>query len=153
MLRKSNLTYLVPGGALLLGLTSLMVGAHVQAQIAFRSKRDGNSEIYVMDADGQNPRNLTRNPAFDWYPSWSPNGGHIAFMSDRNGNWEIYVMDVNGRHPRNLTNNRAGDEFPSWSPSGRHIAFSTKRDGNWEIYVMDADGQNPQKLTNNRAWY
>ena len=51
-------------------LTPLMVDAAPQAQIAFMSDRDGNSEIYVMDADGDNPQNLTNNPDADANPAW-----------------------------------------------------------------------------------
>jgi len=124
-----------------------------QAQIAFVSERDWNKEIYVMDADGNNLRNLTNNPASDEAPSWSPDGQGIAFQSDRDGNSEIYVMDADGNNLRNLTNNPAGDSSPAWSPDGQRIAFVSSRDGakNSAIYVMDADGNNPRNLTNHPA--
>ena len=48
-------------------------------RIAFESVRDGNGEIYVMDADGSNQTRLTNNPADDWLPAWSPDGSRIAF--------------------------------------------------------------------------
>ena len=80
-----------------------------QAQIAFVSGRDWNMEIYVMDADGNNLRNLTNHLAWDESPSWSPDGQRIAFQSDREGgkNFEIYVIDADGNNLRNLTNNPA----------------------------------------------
>ena len=110
-----------------------------QPQILFTSNRDGNYEIYVMDADGKNQRNLTNNPALDVASSWSPDGQKIAFASDRGGGYEIYIMNSNWRDIRRLMNKPAGDGCPVWSPDGRQIAFCSYRDGNSEIYVMNAN--------------
>ena len=145
-------------------------------RIAFMSDRDEhvidndpgglpNYEIYVMDADGGNQRNLTNNPNDDSVPSWSPDGKRIVFVSDRDGNregnrknHEIYVMDADGNNQQRLTDNDFYDAGPSWSPDGKWIVFWSKRDGHFigegglssEIYVMDADGKNTRRLTNNR---
>ena len=128
-------------------------GGGTQGKIAFGSDRDGNWEIYVMDADGSHQTNLTNNPGADRFPSWSTDGSKIAFESNRDGNWEVYVMDADGSHQINLTNNRADDRHPSWSPDGSKIAFSSDRDGvQHEIYAMDADGSNQTRLTNNTIW-
>ncbi|MCD6507148.1 PD40 domain-containing protein [Candidatus Poribacteria bacterium] len=110
-----------------------------------------NPEIYVIDADGKNARNLTNHPANDRYPTWSADGSRIAFTTDRDGNSEIYVMDINGGNLKNLTNHPANDTLPAWSPDGGKIAFSSDRDGNYEIYLMDADGGNVQRLTDHPA--
>ena len=91
--------------------------------IVFVSWRDGNGEVYAMDADGSGPRNLTQNPAKDVRPAWSPDGRRIAFVSRRDGNSEIYVMNADGSGKRNLTRDRASDDYPTWSPDGRRIAF------------------------------
>jgi len=127
-----------------------------QGRIAFATDRDGTYEIYVMNVAGAlqgtagtNPRNLTHHPAYEWSPTWSPDGRMIAFESDRDGNNEIYVMNDDGSNPRRLTNNGVWDGEPAWSPDGRLIAFRSERDGNPKIYVMDADGSNPRRLTNN----
>ena len=63
-------------------------------KIALETNRDGNNEIYVMNADGSNLTNLTNNAATDRTPSWSPDGTKIAFETNRDGNNEIYVMIV-----------------------------------------------------------
>ena len=97
-----------------LSLVNVWAQAPQQVQIAFGSFRDGNSEIYVIDTDGKNPRRLTNNPADDRYPAWSSDGKMIAFNSDRDGNDEIYVMDADGKNQRNLTNNPADGYGPSW---------------------------------------
>ena len=114
-------------------------------KIAFNSQ---DVEIYVMDADGSNPVNITNHEAFDASPVWSPDGTRIAFRTDRDGNNEIYVMDADGSNPVNLTNNEADDRDPAWSPDGMRIAFMTDRGGFFDIHVMDADGSNPVNLTN-----
>ena len=159
MQRRNNLAHFILVGVIVFGLTLLMVCADAQAQIAFSSNRDGNYEIYVMNAEGANLQKLTNNPAADHSPSWSPDGKRIVFMSARDGHvdahgspiFEIYVMDADGGNPQNLTNNLSYETSPSWSPDGKRIAFDSNRDGrfNWEIYVMDADGGNVQRLTNN----
>jgi Tol biopolymer transport system component len=121
--------------------------------IAFHSDRDGNIEIYVMEADGQYPTRLTNNDALDARPDWSPDGARIAFISDREGpgDSEIYSMDADGQNPTRLTNTSASEGDPKWSPDGTKLAFLTDRDGNTEIYVMDADGQHQTRLTDNSA--
>jgi Tol biopolymer transport system component len=118
-------------------------------KIAFTSDRDGNTEIYVMNAaDGSGQTNISNNPAREYHPGWSPDGEKIAFTSDRDGNTEIYVMNAaDGSGQTRLTYNPALDEQSSWSPDGEKIAFTSDRDGNTEIYVMNADGTNTTRLT------
>lgn len=100
-------------------------------KIAFTSERDGNREIYVMDADGGNPVNLTHNKAKDNSPSWSPDGTQIAFSSDRDGNFEIYIMNADGSSPINLTKNLASDTAPSWSPAPLAVSPQGKLPTQW----------------------
>ena len=105
MRRRHSLAPLILVIVVALSLTPLIAVVDAQGQIAFVSRRDGNPEIYVMNADGKNQRRLTNNRADDWFPSWSPDGRRIAFISERDGHpdrnpgWftsEIYVMDADG---------------------------------------------------------
>ena len=64
--------------------------------MAFHTFRDGNLEIYRMDASGANPVNLTNDPGPDESPSWSPDNTQITFDSRRDGDREIYVMNADG---------------------------------------------------------
>jgi Tol biopolymer transport system component len=109
--------------------------------IVFVSWRDGNGEVYAMDADGSGPRNLTQDPAKDVRPAWSPDGRTIAFVSRRDGQSEIYVMNADGSGKRNLTRDRASDDYPTWSPDGRKIAFLRGRP---QSQTVDVSTWNPR---------
>ena len=116
-------------------------------RIVFTSLRDGNLEIYVMDADGGNQENLTNHPAYDGQPDWSPDGTKIAFVSGRDGVSQIYVMDADGKNVDRLTDGRATKRDPDWSPDGGKIAFTVD---SWVdcIDVMDSDGRNRKEFEN-----
>jgi TolB protein len=121
-------------------------------KIAFETIRDGNYEIYLMNPDGSDQENLTRHPAKDVAPAWSPDGKRLAFVSDRaDNNEEIYVMNRDGTGIVRLTNNPANDGWPTWSPDGTQIAFQSDRDSGpkprFDIYVMNADGSEQKRIT------
>jgi Tol biopolymer transport system component len=97
------------------------------AQIAFSSTRANGSlpQLFVMDANGNNVRQLTEREGE--YPSWSPDGSQIVFMSQEpagGSNYEIYVMNSDGSGLVRLTNSPGSDGWPVWSPDGAKIAFT-----------------------------
>ena len=115
---------------LVMGVALFMADVRVGAQIAFTSYRDGNAEIYVMDADGGNLRNLTNNPVYDSGPSWSPDGERIAFASSRNRNehdTNIYVMDADGGNLQKLTKDPEVDNRPDWARSVFSVSPASKQ--------------------------
>jgi Tol biopolymer transport system component len=136
-------------------------------KIAFVSNRDGKPEgqfapatdIHVMNADGSGQQNLTRNPAGEGHPVWSPDGRQIAFERvvggvGNNRNIEIYVMNADGSDQRRLTSNPTFDGSPVWSPDGQRVAFASDRNQlryHDDVYVMNADGSGPRRLTRNLA--
>jgi Tol biopolymer transport system component len=117
-------------------------------KIVFRSSRDGDAEIYSMNADGSGLTRLTNDPGPDLHPTWSPDGSKIAFSRLLEGaNFEIFVMDADGTDQTNLTDNPASDQIPAWSPDGTRLAFTSSRDSGSDIIVMDADGTDQTNLT------
>jgi hypothetical protein len=123
-------------------------------RIAFESFRDGNGEIYVMDADGSNLINLTGNPADDRAPSWSPDGERIAFESERDGATDIYTMKADGTGQTRVTFGPGLSFAPQWEWGGSGIVFSriegdTNDNGLLDqrdmaaFYSLPADGGSP----------
>lgn len=111
-------------------------------KVAFTSLRDGNLEVYVVDASGGHiPVNLTNQPtAHDSSPAWSPDGTRIAFASNRAGATDIWVMDADGSNPVPLTaTDPATEGSPTWSPDGTEIAYSF-RDSEYAVYRAASDG-------------
>jgi WD40 repeat protein/predicted DNA-binding transcriptional regulator AlpA len=117
-------------------------------RIAFVSDETGRNEIFLVNVDGTNRRNITnRDPAHDEDPAWSPDGRRIAFTSTRSGNADIWVMNEDGSEPTQLTTSAAIDAQPAWSRDGRRIAFISTRAGRNELFIMNADGGSVQQMT------
>lgn len=120
-------------------------------KILFTSNRDGQSEIYIMNADGSDQLNLTFTAKMgwnNWLGKWSPDGSLVAFSARREaGDANIYVMNPDGTGLVQLTFHEADDFMPSWSPDGKFIAFTSMRDGDQDIYIMRADGSGLLQLT------
>lgn len=107
-----------------------------------------DEEIWIIDADGSNARQLTNNEARDFDPQFSPDGERIVFASELNSPdfSEIYVMDADGDDVTQLTE-VPNSYSPTWSPDGTRIAFVNDQQGDGDIYVMDADGERTFLLT------
>jgi TolB protein len=100
-------------------------------QIAFRSERSGEPEIWLMNGDGTGQRRLTAGLS----PAWSPDGSLIAFS----GMEGLSVIRPDGTGRRVLPDTEGG-EYPSWSPDGSRIAFNSNLTGDHVMYIAQADG-------------
>jgi hypothetical protein len=120
------------------------------SRIVFATNRDGNFELYVVDADGGNPQRLTSTAVNESEPVWAPDGSQIVYQSDSGGTVQIWRMNADGSGQRQLTDGAANLE-PAVSPNGATIAFTSIRDGNYEVYLMDPDGANQRNATNSDA--
>jgi Tol biopolymer transport system component len=124
-------------------------------QIVFRSHRDGDEEIYVMNSDGSNQTNLSNNPGRgDWSPVWSPDGKRIAFFSEREGKSGIWVRNMDRSNAVPVGTPQGVNDYPTWSPDSKRIAWNCtmgkmhpNRRGDFEICVVNADGSGLTQLT------
>ena len=114
------------------------------AKIVFTSRRDGNFEIYIMNLDGSDQKNLTQHRAKDTSPIWSPTGEQILFTSDRGGIEDLYLMDSDGTNVRQVFKKLIGREFPTWSPDGKALAYH--RFHTFSIYTASSDGKDETEV-------
>jgi len=117
-------------------------------RILFTNLKDGNAEIYSMNADGTSPKRLTFNANVDNFASWSPDYTKIVFASTRiNGVFNIFTMNADGSNVQQLTNSGVANTGPRWSPDGTKIAFHRTWDKRrYTIQIMNADGSNLHSL-------
>ena len=122
-----------------------------------------SAEIFVMDADGSDLRQVTSNDWFDSYADWSPDGRSLLYSSQRDGVWDLHMIDLVDGSQHQLTETTSGPGgswMGVWSPDGDRVAFSsggsgTERewsDRSWQhldIYVADADGRSVRRITRN----
>src|SRR5262245_50953290 len=133
---------------LLAGSALPALAARRQGPIVFTSQ----SDLWVMQADGSNPVNLTNDKAEDDFAQFSPDGRKIVWTKGGRGpTGELWVMNADGSDKRQLTFDSFSDFNASWSPDGAQIAWRSLRDGNRDIFVMNADGTNVRRLTTDPA--
>ncbi len=106
---------------------------------------EDTTEIYVMNADGSNARQLTHLKHISW-PTWSPDGKKIAVGMDVDTG-RVWVMDADGSHAQELPVFGKFNWFPAWSPDGKTIALTCALAKGPRICVMDGDGSNAKELS------
>jgi TolB protein len=119
--------------------------------IAFVSSQTGNKEIVIMDWDGHNLMQLTRNGSINLNPDFSPDGRELIFSSYKRNNPDLYKRALSNTVEVPLSNRKGLNITGTWSPDGTRIALALSKDGNSEIYTIAKDGSNPIRLTVNPA--
>ena len=113
------------------------------------STRSGSQEIWLSNADGSNPRQLTSMGAAAASPRWSPDGATILFHSRLKGSADLYVVGAQGGSPRPLTDQPSAEGEARWSRDGRWIYFASDRTGRSEVWRIPAGGGEATQVTRN----
>ena len=120
-------------------------------QIVFVSSRSGNKEIWVMDYDGANPRQISFLRSIALTPRWSPDATRIAFTcyAPAGGfmSAQICIHSLETGKPVSFPRWHGTNSAPAWSPDGSQIMFMSSMHGNPEVFVADANGGHLKRLT------
>ncbi|MEZ5428076.1 MAG: protein kinase [Pyrinomonadaceae bacterium] len=108
--------------------------------------RQTQEDIVLIDRDGSNWRDLTKDEYFDRYPRWSPDGKKIAFTSDRTGVYKIWTMNADGTDLRQMNFDEKSTSFPIWSPDGRRLTFHIGQETFILDLTKDLKEQTPERL-------
>jgi TolB protein len=117
------------------------------SQIAFASNRGGNWEIWLMDWDGANQRQITRHGALSILPSWSPDNERMVYTSFARGTSDMYIINRRGGGRMRINSGLALNTSATFSPVSNDIAFVGSVRGNPDIYLIKDDGSNLRRLT------
>ncbi|MCI0626280.1 MAG: winged helix-turn-helix domain-containing protein [Acidobacteria bacterium] len=117
-------------------------------KIAFSSTRSGTQEIWVADADGSNPVQLTSfGGPLVGLSNWSPDGQRLVFHARPEGHSDLFTISAAGGAPKRLTMDPSDDSAPSYSHDGRWIYFASTRSGQSEVWKMPAEGGDATRMT------
>ncbi len=123
-----------------------------RTKIAYVSEQKGARELFVMDYDGHDPRQVTADGYLNLMPRWSADRRFLIFTAYRSRNTQdIDMIELATGKRWTLISKRGLNITPSLSPDGNYLAFATSEDGNSEIYKQDTRTKEFSRLTNNPA--
>ncbi len=117
------------------------------SRVAFISKQTGQKELYIMDIDGANVRQLTNDKRISLGPRFAPDGRRIAYTSYSSGYPDVWVVDLVNSQRQRIAAFPGVNQSPAFSPDGTQIALILSKDGNTDLYAMPATGGNPRRLS------
>ena len=121
-------------------------------KIVFVSNRTGHKEVWMMDYDGSNQRQITHFNSLSIMPAVSPDSSKIAFTSYVRGNPGIFIFSVDPVRQLPFYNQVASlNETPDFTPDGKHIVYSSSASGWAQIYIADLDGSNLRRISSSSA--
>ena len=137
-------------------LPSAFAKAPETAKIVYTSepnvKLKSNRDIYIMNPDGTGQVNLTRHPAADSQPAWSPTGEKILFTSNRDGLSDLFLMNADGTNTQQVFRKLIGRQHGTWSPDGKQIAYYRIDAGDKTgIYIAAIDGNGEERIAD--GWH
>ena len=121
------------------------------SRIAFISDRTGSSELWVMDWNGDNQKQLTKHNSLALAPTWSPDGKHLVFTSYLRGNPALYLLTPQEGYLKLLWDKGGVNSSASISPDGSTVAFASSTEGNVDIYTISIEGGEARRLTTARG--
>jgi TolB protein len=118
-----------------------------RSQIAFASNRSGHWEIWMMDWDGANQRQITHHNVLTILPSWAPDNERMVYTSFAGGTSDMYIINRRGGGRIRLRTGLGLNTSATFSPVSNDIAFVGSTGGNPDIYLIKDDGSNIRRLT------
>jgi TolB protein len=115
-------------------------------RIAYVTKSAQRYQLWVADADGENPQSALASPEPIISPAWSPDGNQLAYVSFESRKPVVYVHNVGSGKRRLIANFKGSNSAPAWSPDGKTIALTLSRDGGSQLFLLSAQGGEPRRL-------
>lgn len=122
-------------------------------KIAFVSKKTGNKEVYMIDFDGANCTQLTRNGSINILPRWRSDGKIVYFTSFMKRNPDLYALDLRSQKCYRISSEIGINASPAWSPDGKKMILMLTQNGHSHLFLKEAGGKKSLQLTSGRANY
>jgi Tol biopolymer transport system component len=121
-------------------------------RIVYSRKTGQNVDLWVMNADGSDNRQLTSDAFIERAPEFSRDGRYIVFKSDRAGSGNIWRMDADGNNPKQLTSTPGDSYDPDCTPDGQWVVFTLRRGGTSTLWKVPMNGGTRVQLTDYQSW-